>query len=166
MTTLDTISHGIKGTLESLSDGWQHLWQKARDAVTHFKPDSEATVPEEKKKQAALLDHAQWGVLSADVKETNDAIEVQLEAPGMEGDDFNIYLDGERLIVSGRKSHQSESDEGRFHITQRAYGLFERIIPLPCAVVEPKTKAQYRNGVLTINLPKQGVSTSKKIPVG
>ncbi len=160
MSLFNQMSHNIRDTVDNISDGWQHLWNKARNAITHFTPvaDEHGGVPEHH-------GTSQWGVLSADVRETSDAIEVLLEAPGMEVSDFDITVRDQSLIVNGTKRYSNERKEGHYHITERAYGSFQRVLPLPKAVDESKAKAKYTNGVLSIKLPTTESTSFRRIEV-
>jgi len=88
------------------------------------------------------------------VQETENAIELTLEAPGMNSEDFDIRVDGQILSISGKRSYANERKDGYYHITERAYGSFQRSIPLPCDVNEEQAKATYKRGVLEVSLPK------------
>ena len=160
MSNLNHISHSLKDTLENVTDGWQHLWQRARNAITHFTP---LGTEESKQSEGGVAAH--WGVLSAEVFENSSSLEVQLEAPGMLGADFQISVNQQSLSIRGKRESSSERDEGRYHVTERAYGSFERNIPLPCRVDDSKAKAKYRDGVLHITLPKKSSDQVKRIVV-
>ncbi|HIG41706.1 MAG: Hsp20/alpha crystallin family protein [bacterium] len=161
MSTFDNLSHNLRDTLGNISDGWQHLWQKARNSITYFAPSKE----NDQKDVIPATQSVRWGVLSADVKETDNNIEVQLESPGMSPDDFEIKIDHQALIVRGTKNYQSDRKEGRFHVTERAYGSFERLIPLPCLVDEDRATAKYKGGVLHVSLHKRQGAKVRRIPV-
>jgi HSP20 family protein len=72
------------------------------------------------------------------------------------------------LIVRGEKRMQREREDGNYHIVECAYGSFERAIPLPAEVDANKAKADYKRGVLKVELPKlkEEKSTSIKVKVG
>ena len=105
MSTFHNLSHNLRDTLGNISDGWQHLWQKARNSITYFSPSSE----NDQKGIPAATQSVRWGVLSADLKETDNSIEVQIESPGMSPDDFEIRIDHQTLIVRGTKNCQSDN---------------------------------------------------------
>jgi HSP20 family protein len=159
MSRFEKFAHNLRESVDGLAEGWQDLWQKARNAVTRFTP-----FQDEAGDNHPLLQHSsRWGVMSAELREADDVVEVQLEAPGMDRKDFDIDVDGRYLSVRGRKHYRSDRREGRYHITERAYGNFERVIPLPCEVTPGK--ATYVDGVLTVTLPKQEKSHVKRITV-
>lgn len=159
MSALDRLTSNLRETVDQLAEGWQELWQKARNAITRFTPqDRTDTHP-------LNVSGSHWGVMSAELRETDDRIEILLEAPGMEPGDFNIQVDKQALLVRGSKHYASDRKEGRYHITERAYGSFERVIPLPCPVDEASATAHYKKGVLEINLTKHPSLQPRRIKV-
>jgi HSP20 family protein len=88
-----------------------------------------------------------------DVRETDDEVLVTAEIPGLEEKDFELSLSAEALTIRGEKRHQHE-EKGSVHRFERSYGAFERTLPLPCEVEADKASATYRNGVLSVTLPK------------
>jgi HSP20 family protein len=90
-----------------------------------------------------------------DVSETGDEVLVTAEMPGLEEKDFELNLTGDLLTLKGEKRHEREQKEkGSVHRIERSYGSFQRSIQLPCEVVAEKANAEFRNGVLTVTLPK------------
>jgi len=89
---------------------------------------------------------------SVEISDTEKEIRVTAEVPGLEEDDIEVLLDGDVLTLRGEKRSESE-DKGR-QFTERYYGRFERRIPLGVEVEEDRIDARFRNGVLTVVLPK------------
>jgi len=90
-----------------------------------------------------------------DLRETDEAILVTAEMPGLEAKDFDIELSEGMLRLKGEKRHEyEEKEKGRIHRVERSYGSFERVIALPCEVETDKVTAEYQNGLLTVTLPK------------
>jgi len=90
-----------------------------------------------------------------DVRETDDAVLVTAEMPGLEEKDFELNLCEGVLTLKGEKRHEhEEKGKGAVHRIERSYGSFQRTIPLPCQVVAEKAAAEYHNGVLSVTLPK------------
>lgn len=83
-----------------------------------------------------------------------DELRVTADLPGLSKGDFKVELDGRYLTIMAERSHSSERKENRVHISERSYGSFSRVLPLPCEVEGGKAKAKYKNGVLTVTLPK------------
>lgn len=100
-----------------------------------------------------------------DVKETKDAYVVAAELPGMDQKDINVALTEETLTVSGDKREDKEEKDGRSLRLERSYGAFERSIRLPSAVDGSRVTATFKDGVVTITLPKAPGAKTNTIPV-
>lgn len=102
-----------------------------------------------------------------DVVESSKDFTVTAELPGMEAGDIQISLEEDDLVLSGEKKSEHEETREGFHRLERKYGAFQRVIPLTAEVDESKVEAQFKNGVLTVILPKTpaAVKTAKKIEV-
>ena len=92
--------------------------------------------------------------MAAEVFDDQDQVLVRLEAPGMDRDDFDLQVSDDYLVVRGEKHSEREQHKGHYHITERAYGRFERAIPLPEDVDADNASASYKRGVLEVRLPK------------
>jgi len=89
-----------------------------------------------------------------DMYETKDDLVVTFEIPGVREKDVSVSITGDVLTVKGERKWDREVKEDSYHRLERAYGKFERSIPLPMPVQADKVKATYRDGVLEIRLPK------------
>lgn len=89
---------------------------------------------------------------SIELRDTDDAIRVVAEVPGMRAEDIEILLDDSTLTLRGERRSDAEDTERR--VTERFYGRFERRIPLDHAVEADKVSADFRDGELTVTLPK------------
>jgi HSP20 family protein len=94
---------------------------------------------------------------AVNIKETADAFEVQMAAPGMNKDDFKIELDGSQLTISSEKQTQDEEKDGdRYTRREFSYQSFQRVFQLPKEVVDSENiQARYENGVLHLTIPKR-----------
>jgi HSP20 family protein len=103
-----------------------------------------------------------------DISESDKEISITADAPGMKAEDFNISIQSNHLIISGeRKMEKKDAGESYTRIG-RMYGSFCQQIPIPEGLVDDsKIKANYKNGVLKITLPKEEkyVKKSRKIPI-
>ena len=142
--------------------GWNHLVQKASDALTRF---TRSEGEEDADTRTLMRLCPDWGLLAAEIRETEKEVRVRLELPGMQAADIDVQVHGRLLLVSGEKQVQHESDEGHYHVTECAYGSFERRIPLPTEVDTGGTKADYSSGVLTLRLPKASRERLRRIPI-
>jgi HSP20 family protein len=100
-----------------------------------------------------------------DVSETETAIEVRMDVPGVTAKDIDIQINGNVLTVTGERKEEKEEKGKTFHRVERRYGNFSRSVTLPCTVVESEVAAEYRDGVLTVKLPKSEESKAHKIKV-
>lgn len=165
MSTLDQIRDGLHRAWDHLSEGWQHLAERASQAMTRFQPTAHRGELQTTEDQL-IQGGSRWGVLAAEMSETDSELVVRLEVPGMERDDFDIaVIDGRYLVVGGEKRVEREESRGRFHVMERAYGRFERAIPLPVEVTEEGARARYRRGVLRVTLPKTRNERARRIEV-
>jgi HSP20 family protein len=102
-----------------------------------------------------------------DVTETDKDVKVCAEIPGVEAKDIDVSVEDGTLTIRGEKKYEREENEKGQYRMERSYGSFERAIPLPVEVDEAKAKAEFKNGVLRLTLPKRpgAQSRRKKIPV-
>ena len=151
----DRLKEDFGNTWKRLAEGWRHLSGKAAHALTYFSPTRADEVVED----------ARWGILAADVTERDDAFLVELEAPGLDKDEIDVSVENQRLIVTGTKRYESERREGAMRVTERAFGSFQRVIPLPEKVTAEGAEATYKRGVLSLKVPKLAAPASRKITV-
>jgi HSP20 family protein len=102
---------------------------------------------------------------SLDVSETKDNIVVKAEVPGMDAKDIDISLANDVLTAKGEKRQEKEEKDENYHRVERSYGAFSRSIRLPKDVQSNKIKANYKNGVLRITLPKSEDAKKKEVKI-
>ena len=102
-----------------------------------------------------------------EVRERDGNLEISAELPGMNKDDVKVECTDEGIIIEGEKRGEQESNEGGFHRTERSYGHFYRMIPLPEGVEADKAKAEFRDGVLQVRVPmsQQQERKGRQIPI-
>jgi len=100
-----------------------------------------------------------------DVYDDKDNLVVTLEVPGMKKEDIEISLQDGMLTVSGERKDEREQTEGQAFRSERYFGKFQRSLSLPTAVDANKVKASYKDGILTIRLPKAEEAKPKQISV-
>jgi len=99
-----------------------------------------------------------------DIAETDKKYTITAEIPGVEKKDISIEISDSTLVIKGEKKHEKEEKDKNYHVIERSYGAFQRILSLPEDVDEEKIEAKFENGVLKINLPKQAsISKDKKV---
>lgn len=89
-----------------------------------------------------------------DVSETDEAIEISVELPGMDESDVEVSYTDTLLTIRGEKKQEAERKEGARHIVERSYGTVYRSIPLPPGLDAEKAVARFDKGVLSVTLPK------------
>lgn len=104
---------------------------------------------------------------SVNVAETDTAIEVSAELPGMTVNDIEVSVVKDHLVLRGEKKSEQEEKKGDYHRVECSYGRFERVVMLPVEVETDKAAAEFKNGVLTITIPKSKTAqeTHKKIAI-
>jgi HSP20 family protein len=108
---------------------------------------------------------SQMSFPSLDVSETEKEVIVKAEMPGMDSKDIDLYVEGDNLIVRGEKKQENEDKDENYHRVERSYGAFHRSIPLPSKCDQSKVKAKYKNGVLTVKLPKSEDAVPKRVQI-
>jgi HSP20 family protein len=95
-------------------------------------------------------------VPSVNIRENEDAYEVQIAAPGMNKKDFEVKLDGNLLTISSSKQDSSEREQDNFTRREFSYQSFQRSLELPKDVVDQDNiNAKYENGLLLLTIPKK-----------
>lgn len=102
-----------------------------------------------------------------DMEETDEAIRITAELPGVDKDNIDISVTDDRLTIRGEKKQEEEKRGKGYYRVERTYGSFQRSFDLPCEVEADRVDATFKNGVLTITLPKSpaALEAFKKIPV-
>jgi HSP20 family protein len=100
-----------------------------------------------------------------DLSEGKDAITVKAELPGVEPKEIAVTLDGDVLTIKGEKEEKKEEKDERRHRVERSWGSFMRSVRLPAPVDGSKVAATFKNGVVTITLPKAPGAKGTTIPV-
>ncbi len=89
------------------------------------------------------------------IKEDEDKFTVEMAAPGMKKADFHIHLDQNALTISSEREAEDQSDEGQYTRREFAYHAFRRSFTLPETADGEKIGASYKNGILSISIPKK-----------
>ena len=100
-----------------------------------------------------------------DIFEEADHIVIRAELPGVEKGNIAIDVNGRVLTVKGERSSENEVKEDNFYRRERSCGRFERSFTLPAETDSEMIKADYKDGVLTLNIPKPASSKTKQITV-
>ncbi|MBV6643095.1 MAG: Hsp20/alpha crystallin family protein [Cyclobacteriaceae bacterium] len=99
---------------------------------------------------------------TVDVAETEKEFEIQFHLPGMKKENISINVDNDRLTVSGERKFENEKKDKNYHKVESHYGTFSRSFYLPDTVNAEKIDASYKDGILTVTVPKDGKKESKR----
>jgi len=102
---------------------------------------------------------------SLDAFEDKDKYVVSVEVPGLKKEDINVVVHEGVLTVSGERKSEKDVKAGTVHRTERYYGKFSRSVTLPSAVKADQVAASYKDGVLTVEVPKAEEAKPKSIEV-
>ena len=102
---------------------------------------------------------------SVDVYQDKDHVFVKAELPGMKKEEIDISLQNGMLTISGERKHEEEHKEGDSFRSERFFGKFQRSVSLPTDVDTANVKASYKDGILTVTLPKAEEAKPKQIEV-
>lgn len=100
-----------------------------------------------------------------DVKETDEAVIVIMDLPGVDRNDVDISIFDNTLRVAAERNSEKESTKRCFYTQERTYNRFERAIDLPVAIRADEARAKLENGILEITLPKEIVTTRKRVTI-
>ena len=104
-------------------------------------------------------------VPSAEIKETDEAIHLKLELPGMDAKDLDVQVTRDEVSISGERKEESTTEEKGYTRSEFRYGKFKRVIPLPRKVQNDAVEAEYKDGILRLVLPKAEEEKNKVIKV-
>ncbi len=114
-------------------------------------------------------EEAGWGLRTwtpaVDIYDTDDALVLKAELPGVSKDDVSIEIHNNTLILRGERKHEAEVKEGDYYRAERAYGTFQRSFVLPTLVDQDEVQATYTDGVLELRLPKSEAAKPKRIAI-
>jgi HSP20 family protein len=102
---------------------------------------------------------------SVEMEETADTLYLTLEIPGMEAKDLDLEVTEDSISIKGERKSETRTEEGGVVRSEFHYGKFERTIPLSVAIANDKVKAEYKNGLLKLSLPKLEPDKHKAIKV-
>lgn len=101
-----------------------------------------------------------------DVHEDKDGFTIRAELPGMKREDIEVSVQDGALVISGERQDEKIDEGTEVHRQERYFGRFSRALTLPTAVAGDKVKATYKDGILTVVLPKAEEAKPKRITVG
>jgi HSP20 family protein len=104
-------------------------------------------------------------VPALDVYEEKDNYVVKAELPGLTKEEVQLSLEKGTLTISGERKSEAKNEGTEVYYSERSYGRFQRTINLPESVAADQVKAQFKDGILTVTLPKSEEAKPKKIDI-
>ncbi|MEH2298072.1 MAG: Hsp20/alpha crystallin family protein [Nostoc sp.] len=114
---------------------------------------------------SALLDRGLSKVPAAEIQETEDAIHLKLELPGIEAKDLDVQVTENAVYVSGERKSETKTEEKSITKSEFHYGKFKRVIPLSARIQNTNVTADYKDGILNLTLPKTEQEKNKVVKV-
>ena len=102
---------------------------------------------------------------AVDIFETNEAIVLKAELPGITAQDISVEVKDNTLTLKGENKFEKEVKEENYHRMERSYGSFQRAFTLPGTIHQEKVKAKFKDGILEITLPKVEEAKPKQVKV-
>jgi HSP20 family protein len=102
---------------------------------------------------------------AVDIYDKGNDVVIHAELPGMKKEDIDVHVENNVLTIRGKKERKEEVKEEGYYRTERAYGTFSRSFSLPNTVDVKKIHAEYKEGVLTLKLPKAEEAKPRQIEV-
>lgn len=104
-------------------------------------------------------------VPAAEMTETPEEIHLKLEVPGLEPKDLDVEVKADAVIIKGERKSETKTEEDGITRTEFRYGSFHRVIPLPGRIENTNVKAEYKDGILNLILPKAAEERNKVVKV-
>ena len=102
---------------------------------------------------------------SVDVYETEDSLTVKADLPDVKVEDIDVRVENQTLTLRGERKFEKDENVKGYHRIERSYGEFVRSFAVPSTVDTEKVQADYKNGVLTITLPKKEAAKPRQVKV-
>lgn len=106
-----------------------------------------------------------YRVPAAEIKNTEDAIHLKLEVPGMEAKDIDVQVTENAVFISGERKTENKTEEKGVTRSEFQYGKFQRRIQLPARIQNTNVTAEYKDGILNLTLPKTEQEKNKIVKV-
>ena len=139
-------------------------FREMEDVVDRFNRilSSRSTLPGDAGKE--IMTTADWAPV-VDISETNDEYLIKAELPGIEKKDIKVTINEGVLTMHGERKQEKEEKGKRFHRIERSYGSFVRTFSIPDDVDETRVKAEHKDGMMYLHMPKSEKAKPKSIEV-
>lgn len=117
--------------------------------------------------ESGALGNGEMWMPPVNIREAQNEVRIDLELPGVAPEKVDVSIEKGVLTISGEKREErKEGEEGRWHLVERRYGTFARSFTLPQGTDEDQVTAEFRDGVLTVRIPKLPAAQPRKIQIG
>ena len=134
---------------EALTEGWRELLSRSAGALTHFDSSRKATG-----RRAPRQDFPRWSLLAAETWETAQSLVVRMEIPGVDREDLHVSITANAVVIRGVKRSEGQHTGRLYGLMERAYGRFERSVPITHEIDRDRAEVSYKDGVITVIVPK------------
>ncbi len=110
------------------------------------------------------MEETSW-MPTVDISETENGFEIRAELPGVSEKDVNVSVTDNLLTIKGEKHQEEETDGKDYHRLERRYGSFQRSFTLPRHIETDAIKAEFKDGVLTLGIPKAAAAKPTEVPI-
>ena len=100
-----------------------------------------------------------------DIRETENELVLKADIPDVKFEDIDVRMENGTLTIRGERKFEQQKKEGGWHRVERSYGSFERVFTLPDSVNPEAVQADYKNGTLTVTLPKKEIAKPRQVKV-
>ena len=132
---------------------WREVLNRGSGSLTHF-----VRAAKRKRSAGATEDFPQWARLACESWETAKLIIVKVEMPGIRKEDIDVSIYRGSVRIRGEKRSPEHHERRFYHLMERAFGHFERILPLPDNIEAADAEVSYQDGVITVIVPKTRAS--------
>jgi HSP20 family protein len=154
------LERSVARAWEALAEGWREVLVRGSGSLTHFVRGAKR-----KRSAGANEDFPQWALLAGESWETAKSIIVRVEMPGIRKEDIDVSIYRGGVRIRGEKRSPDHPERYLYHLMERAFGRFERTIPLPDNIDGANAEVSYQDGVLTVIVPKTRASPPTQLPV-
>lgn len=102
---------------------------------------------------------------AVEMQDTDEALVLRAQIPGIDARDLDIRVTKQAVVISGEKSDNNQTEKIGYFRSEFTYGKFQRVIQLPVAVDNDKVQAEYKNGILSLTLPKASAARNEVVKV-
>jgi HSP20 family protein len=102
---------------------------------------------------------------ATEIHETPEAVHLKVEVPGLEAKDLDVQVMADAVSISGERKSEARTEENGVVRSEFRYGKFQRVIPLPARIQNDKVDAAYKNGILSLKLPKVEAEKNKVVKI-